>query len=134
MRQRLVEHGHVKDSTSKKGYWNHVELHNRRNDEGEVLENKHANPDVINDESGNYMYQPDEATKEVQERVHKLLKLSKQILTQQQYNVFVLMAVKEPALTERETAKALSLSKTRVHTLWNAAREKLKVAYEQRTA
>src|ERR1051326_3190011 len=75
----------------------------------------------------------EEIVKETQERVRKLLELSKQILTEQQYHVFILMAVKEPHLTVRETAKVLSLSTSRVGQLWQMARKKLERAYESRT-
>lgn len=76
----------------------------------------------------------EDCQKEVVARVRKLVELSKQILTEQQYHVFILMAVKDPHLTVRETAKVLSISSSRVGQLWTAARKKLEKAYEQRTA
>lgn len=98
---------------------------------GKWSENPRANPDLLTEASGVWL--TDDITKEVQERVQKLLQLSKQILTEQQYRVFVLIAVKDPALTEREAAKVLNISRGRVHQLWEAARIKMQKAYESRT-
>lgn len=95
-------------------------------------EDVRANPDVLDDDQ--HFYAARATENEVKERVKKLLELSKQILTEQQYHVFVMMAVKEPHLTVREVAKVMSLSSARVGQLWQAARKKLEKAYEQRTA
>lgn len=116
---------------SEKRYWDSVKKTTRQGME-EADENPRANPDKLDEAMS--MYQVKEAEREVQGRVRKLMELSKQILTQQQYNVFVLMAVKDPALTERETAKALSITRGRVHQLWVIARNKLEKAYNERTA
>lgn len=74
-----------------------------------------------------------EYQEETTARVRKLLDLAKQILTTQQYNVFVMLAVKEPHLTERETAKVLGVTPGRVHQLWVKAQVKLQRAYNERT-
>lgn len=75
----------------------------------------------------------EEIEAEVKGRVRKLMDLAKQILTEQQYKVFILLAVKEPALTEREIGKVLGISHGRVNQLWKAARQKLEKGYETRT-
>jgi RNA polymerase sigma factor (sigma-70 family) len=79
------------------------------------------------------MMRNQEIAEEVKGRVHTLLGLAKQILTERQYAVFVLMAVKEPNMTEREIAKVLSISPGRVHQLNTAAMKKLRRAYDERT-
>jgi DNA-binding CsgD family transcriptional regulator len=75
----------------------------------------------------------EEMEQEVKDRVHKLLGLARQILTERQYAVFFMVAIKEPALTEREIAKVLSISPGRVNQLRTAAMAKLRRAYDERT-
>lgn len=101
-----------------------------------VRETNRENPDELGYDSVGDMQSrsiTDETTKEVTGRVRKLLDLAKQILTVQQYNVFVMLAVKEPHLTERETARVLSVTPGRVHQLWVKAQVKLQKAYTERT-
>lgn len=97
---------------------------------GYPKENPRANPDSLDDDQG--FYAARETENEVKGRVTKLLSLAKQILTEQQYNVFVMIAVKEPHFTEREAAKVLNVTPGRVHQLWDAARAKLQKAYTER--
>lgn len=132
MRQRLVKHQQLDDIKTKTKYWDFAHRHNRRNETGEILESRRANPDVLSDEAGNTFYGVDDAAKEVQRRVQKLLGIAKQILTVQQYKVFFFLT--ERTMTERQVAKVLNVSQPRVHALWETAREKLQRAYEQRTA
>jgi|SRR6185312_9960921 len=115
----------------KSSYWNHAHKHGRYSPDGTFEEPLRANPNYLDETMD--MYSVQAADKEVQARVEKLLKLAKQILTEMQYKAFVLLAVKDPALTEREAAKVLSISRGRVHQLWTIAREKLQAAYEGRT-
>lgn len=129
---KRVKENHVRDTYSSMKYWNHAAIHQRATPDGELDEHVRANPDSLDQAMS--MYEVSEAAKEVQERVRKLLDLAKQILTEQQYNVFVMRAVKEPALTEREIAKVLSITPGRVHQLWETASKKLQKAYEDRTA
>lgn len=70
---------------------------------------------------------------EVTGRVRKLMELAKQILTQQQYNVFILTMVKDPALTYREAGKVLGISFGRVRQHADTLRAKLERAYNDRT-
>lgn len=127
----------IKGTYSKTGYWDHASNHRRwkrdqhTSERNEINENPRANPDCLDQAMS--MYEINESDKEVQGRVRKIIDIAKQILTQQQYNVFILLAVKDPALTEREAAKALSLSRGRVSHLWKVARVKLQTAYEKRT-
>ena len=129
---KRVKENHVKDTYSSMKYWNHAALHQRVTPDGDLDEHVRANPDSLDQAMS--MYEIQEADKEVQDRVRKLLDISKQILTEQQYKVFFLRAVKGPALTEREIAKVLSITPGRVHQLWDAASKKLQKAYEDRTA
>lgn len=128
---RKVKEQPIRETYSTKKYWDEVAVSRHRNSEGEFEENPRANPDSLDEKMS--MYQVKEAEQEVQGRVRKLMELSKQILTQQQYNVFILLAVKDPALTEREAAKALSITRGRVHQLWAIARAKMEKAYNERT-
>lgn len=130
MRQRLVKQQQLNDQMSKKKYWDFAQLRNRRDKNGDVLENREANPDVFTEEKA--MYHVSDETKEVQRRVQKLMGIAKQILTEQQYKVFFFLA--ERTMTERQVAKVLGISQPRVHALWEAARTKLQRAYDERTA
>lgn len=117
-------------------YADHAEKQSGAEDGEESREHPRANPDE-------HTFRPSqdiqsarlaaEVTEEVQGRVHKLMAVAKQILTEQQYTVFVLLAVKEPHLTEREAAKVMSITPGRVHQLRVKAFEKLQEAYEKRT-
>lgn len=128
MRQRLVKYQQLDDRKSKKKYWDYVNTRNRRNGAGEAVESRRGNPDTLTE--ANAMYYVDEMTKEVQERVRKLVGIAKQILTEQQYKVFFFLTNRE--MTERQVAKVLAISQPRVHALWEAARTKLQDAYEKR--
>jgi len=129
---KTVKENFVQSKYSTKKYWGHANTHGRRSPDGETVnETPRANPDSLDESMG--MYEIQEADKEVQGRVRKLLDIAKQILTDQQYKVFVLVAVKEPAFTEREAAKVMGISRARAHQLWTVAREKLQVAYDKRT-
>lgn len=75
----------------------------------------------------------EEIENEVTGRVRKLLNLAKQVLTEQQYNVFILTMVKDPALTYREAGKVLGISFGRVRQHADALRAKLEKAYNERT-
>lgn len=132
MRQRLVKHQQLDDVKTKTKYWDFAQRHNRRNEAGEVLESRRANPDVLSDEPGNLIYGVNDEAKEVQRRVQKLLVIAKQILTEQQYKVFFFLT--ERTMTERQVAKMLGVSQPRVHALWETARTKLQRAYDERTA
>lgn len=133
--QRVKEVTGPKESGS--AYWDHVQSQSAPSEDGEHRENVEANPDQMGFKAKGdiqSMILSAEHSQEIQARVRKLLDLAKQLLTEQQYNVFVMLAVKEPHLTERETAKVLSITPGRVHQLWAKARLKLQRAYEQRTA
>lgn len=114
----------------KKKYWDFVFSHNRRNPNGEAQENREANPDMFREESA--MYHVSDEAKEVQARVQKLMMISKQILTEQQYKVFFFLT--ERTMTQRAVAKVLGISQKRVNDIWQTAREKLQRAYDERTA
>jgi DNA-directed RNA polymerase specialized sigma24 family protein len=129
MKQRKVQKIRETDEREVLGGKNYWEDYYAK---GRVVENDRANPDNLTESAGFWL--TDDITKEVQGRVEKLMKLSKQILTEQQYKVFVLLAVKDPPLKQREVAKLLGLSRGRINQLWEAARKKMAKAYEQRTA
>lgn len=117
-------------------YWDHVHANAAPTEDNEYKEVVAANADGLGfSEKGDIqtMTRNAEYTQELTVRARKLLDLAKQILTTQQYNVFVMLAVKEPHLTERETAKVLSVTPGRVHQLWVKAQTKLQKAYEERT-
>lgn len=130
----------VKEITTKvdsgSAYWDHVQSNTAPSEDNEYKESPSANPDGLGFKAkGDFqsMAIAAEQSEEVTVRVRKLLDLAKQILTTQQYNVFVMLAVKEPHLTERETAKVLSVTPGRVHQLWVKAQAKLQRAYDERT-
>lgn len=130
MRQRLVKHQQLDDLKTKTRYWDYVRKNNRTNETGDVVESRRANPDTLSDEPGNTFYGVDDASKEVQRRVQKLLAIAKQILTEQQYKVFFFLT--ERTMTQRQVAKALGISQQRVNVLWTTTREKLQRAYDER--
>lgn len=129
MRKRLVKHQQLDDLKSKRKYWDFAQTRNRRDDSGNVIESRRANPDVFTED--NAMYHVTDDAKEVQRRVQKLLEIAKQILTEQQYKVFFFLT--ERQMKERQVAKVLGISQPRVHALWETARTKLQRAYDQRT-
>lgn len=117
-------------------YWNHVQSQVGLGEEKEYRENVEANPDLITNGPKidiQSQIRNEEHTAEVVERVRALMSLAKQILTEQQYNVFILTMVKDPALTYREAGKTLGISFGRVRQLADATREKLQKAYTERT-
>lgn len=132
MRQRLVKHKALDDIKSKRKYWDWHFLKRRNDQVGETSrasEHPQANPDELGE--GAAMYHVTDDAKEVQRRVQKLIELSKQILTEQQYKVFFFLT--ERQMKERQVAKVLGISQPRVHALWETAREKLQKAYDDRT-
>lgn len=88
-----------------------------------------AEPDTLSEDQG--FYYVDKQTEVTQKRVHKLLKVAKQILTEQQYKVFDLLVLQ--CKTTREVAKLMGRSQTRIQQLWDSGRHKLQKAYEDRT-
>lgn len=117
-------------------YWNHVMAQAAPGEDREYHENKEANPDALGFTAiGDIQSQMrnDEAKSEVVSRVRMLMDLAKQILTEQQYNVFILTMVKDPALTLREAGKVLGISFGRVRQLSDMAKAKLARAYDERT-
>lgn len=125
-----------KGGTTDSAYWDHVHANTTPSEDNEYKETVNANPDGLGFRSKGdiqSMQIAAEQSEEITVRVRKLLDLAKQILTTQQYNVFVMLAVKEPHLTERETAKVLSITPGRVHQLWAKAQTKLQGAYRDRT-
>lgn len=124
-------------------YWNHVHDNHKKHSQWRDADgNSFDESDTANGDGRAFNQKGDiqslmrevERQEETTVRVRKLLALSKQLLTEQQYNVFIMLAVKEPHLTEREAAKVLSITPGRVHQLWAKAQKKLQEAYDKRTA
>jgi DNA-directed RNA polymerase specialized sigma24 family protein len=88
-----------------------------------------ANPDSLTEDQG--FFHTSEDQKETQERVQKLLKIAKQVLTEQQYIVFDLIGLR--CMTVRRAARVMKRSPGRVDQLWKSARHKLQKVYEERT-
>lgn len=84
-----------------------------------------ANPDQLTEDAQMFP----STNVETKERLKDLLKTAKQILTEQQYKVFDLLALRSPVCTQREVAKKLGISHGRVAQLWEIARVKLQKAY-----
>lgn len=109
-------------------YWTKVHNKDQRNAEGDLVENIQANPDQLTEDQG--FYAVDEATRETQQRVQKLLRVAKQLLTEQQYKAFDLCLLQ--CKTVREAARMLKLSPGRVDQLLQKSRHKLQVVYRDR--
>jgi DNA-directed RNA polymerase specialized sigma24 family protein len=101
-------------------------LRNKETSEGDgAKETYHANPDMLTEAAGYWAV--DEATKEVQVKVRLMLEKAKQVLTQQQYNAFVLVDLKKLKL--RDAAKVMEVNHARVDQLIKRARLKLQAVY-----
>ena len=130
MRQRLVKQQSLHENEDGKLYQEWLNNPKRQNQRIESLKEPiEANPDSLTEDQA--MFHVDEATKETQERVRALLKLAKQILTEQQYRVFELIGLKNKTI--RYTAKVLKRSPGRIGQLWEVSKVKLQNAYKTRT-
>jgi DNA-directed RNA polymerase specialized sigma24 family protein len=121
MKQK-VKFQNVRDNNGGPDY----EAHNAQA-QFEGTEATQANPDTLL-ESAAYWH-VDEATKEVQARVRLMLERAKQVLTDQQYNAFVLVDLKKLKL--RDAAKVMEINYQRVDQLVKRARLKLQKVYEE---
>lgn len=76
-------------------------------------------------------YHIDEATQEVQRRVRLMMQKAKQVLTERQYNAFILVDIKKLKL--REAAKVMEVNYQRIDQLIKRARLKLQKVYTEQT-
>lgn len=76
-------------------------------------------------------YHIDEATQEVQRRIRLMMQKAKQVLTERQYNAFILVDIKKLKL--REAAKVMEVNYQRIDQLIKRARLKLQKVYTEQT-
>lgn len=76
-------------------------------------------------------YHIDESTQEVQRRIRLMMQKAKQVLTERQYNAFILVDIKKLKL--REAAKVMEVNYQRIDQLIKRARLKLQKVYTEQT-
>lgn len=92
---------------------------------GDAYESPQANADNLAEGDG--YWSVNEATRDVQRKVRLMLEQAKQVLTDRQYNAFVLVDIKK--LKIREAAKVMEINFQRVNQLVTRARVKLQGVY-----
>jgi RNA polymerase sigma factor (sigma-70 family) len=97
----------------------------RNSANGDAPESTQANADTLSEAAG--YWHVDDATKEVQRKIRLMLDKAKQVLTDRQYNAFVLVDIKKLKL--REAAKVMEINYQRVDQLVTRARIKLQGVY-----